>query len=404
MKILDRYIIRQFLQIAGFSLVAFTMIFVIVDMMENLDDFIDRSVPLTVVVEYYIYFMPEIIMLMIPVSVLLSSMFTTGRLSTFNELSAMKASGTSLYRFMLPMLSVALLISAASVYFNGWVVPFANHKKFTIARLHLNKYLESFGRYNIYIQEGPTRVVSLGYFDDVLNTAHRVSVQDFSAEDNTHMVVRYDAKEMVWDSTSGVWNLVDGTVRTLSGDTAIFHSVGTPSAHSAVQGNVDSTSQERTEPAFAEADTAHRVIEAEQIDRFDTLTLAGLHFVPSEIKKKQERPDEMDYFDLRNFIDNQKRAGQQVARWQVDYYSKISFPFASFIVVLFGVPFSSMRRRSGLAVEFGISLGICFIYLVFMKISHTFGYSGDMNPFVTAWFANIVFLTFGILNLWRVRM
>ena len=381
MKILDRYVLKQFLQMAGFGLVAFTAIFVVVDMMENLDDFIDRDVPFTIVVQYYVYFMPEIIKLMVPVAVLLSSLFTTGRLSTFNEISAMKASGVSLYRFMLPMLIVALLISGASVYFNGWVVPYANHKKFTIARVHLNKYLKSFGRYNIFIQDSPTCIVSLANYDDAINTAHRVTVQDYSEQDRTHMMRRYDAKEMAWDTTSSVWVLIDCTMRTFEGNSTSPDSAGLRPRGGASRG----------------------VVQHEQIARFDTLTLVGLHFTPSEIKKKQQRPDEMDYYDLRNFIENQKRAGHEVARWEVDFHSKVSFPFASFIVVLFGVPFSSIKRRSGLAVEFGVSLGICFIYLAFMKISHTFGYNGDLDPLATAWFANVVFFLAAMVNLWRVR-
>ncbi|MFQ5798257.1 MAG: LptF/LptG family permease [Bacteroidota bacterium] len=381
MKILDRYIIKQFLQMAGFGLVAFTAIFVVVDMMENLDDFIDRDVPFTIVVQYYVYFMPEIIKLMIPVAVLLSSLFTTGRLSTFNEISAMKASGVSLYRFMLPMLIVALLISGASVYFNGWVLPYANHKKFTIARVHLNKYLKSFGRYNIFIQDSPTRIVSLANFDDATYTAHRVTVQDYSEQDRTRMIRRYDAKQMAWDSTTSVWVLIDCTMRTFEGN---------------------STSPDSAD-LRSRGGTSRGVLQHEQIARFDTLTMVGLNFIPSEIKKKQQRPDEMNYYDLQDFIENQKRAGHEVARWEVDFYSKVSFPFASFIVVLFGVPFSSIKRRSGLAVEFGLSLGICFIYLTFMKISHTFGYNGDLNPLATAWFANVLFFLAGIVNLWRVR-
>ena len=95
-------------------------------------------------------------------------------------------------------------------------------------------------------------------------------------------------------------------------------------------------------------------------------------------------------------------AVQDVARWQVDYYSKISFPFASVIVVLFGVPFSSIKRRGGVGVQLGISLLICFIYLIIMKVSQVFGYNGDMNPLLTAWLANIIFFLAGVYNLWRV--
>jgi lipopolysaccharide export system permease protein len=91
-----------------------------------------------------------------------------------------------------------------------------------------------------------------------------------------------------------------------------------------------------------------------------------------------------------------------VARWEVDFYSKISFPFASVIVVLFGVPFSSIRRRGGAGVQLGISLLICFIYLIFMKVSQVFGYNGDINPLLTAWSANILFLAAAAVVMVRV--
>ena len=138
------------------------------------------------------------------------------------------------------------------------------------------------------------------------------------------------------------------------------------------------------------------------IEFFTRHDVGRLTITPSDIEKKQRKPEEMSYTELREFIDNQERAGQNVARWLVDYYSKMSFPCACLVVVLFGVPFSANRRR-GVAVEFGISVAVTFIYLAFMKASQVFGYNGDLNPLLTAWLANGVFLTAGIVNLVRVN-
>jgi lipopolysaccharide export system permease protein len=110
----------------------------------------------------------------------------------------------------------------------------------------------------------------------------------------------------------------------------------------------------------------------------------------------------MDYYSLKQFIENQRRAGQDVAQWLVDFYSKISFPFATVIVVLFGVPFSSVKRRGGVGVQLGISLLICFIYLILMKVTQVFGYNGDINPLLTAWAANIFFLIGAAIVLLKV--
>ncbi|MCC6396790.1 MAG: LptF/LptG family permease [Bacteroidetes bacterium] len=359
MKQIDRYIIRQFLTTAIFSLAAVLVVFIVIDVFEKLDDFIDKQAGPDIIVLYYLYFMPEIIKLIIPVAMLLASLFVTARLSAQGEWTAFKSSGISLYRLLAPYLFVAILVSAISVYFNGWIVPAANKKKFTIERVYLHKDIVNASGANIYVQDSPTRILSLGYFDDTRNIASRVSIQDFSIMDPTTMVERVDAVTMVWDSASHQWMLNNGTRRW-----------------------------------FANG--------RERIDEFAVQPAGTLHFNPEDLRKKQQKPDEMSYYDLKEFIGNQQRAGQDVARWQVDFYSKISFPFASVIVVLFGVPFSSIRRRGGVSVQLGVSLLICFVYLIFMKVSQVFGYNGDVNPLLTAWSANILFLAAAVVVMLKV--
>ena len=360
MKLLDRYIIKQFLLTALFGIVAFTVIFVVIDLMEKLDDFLDRKAEAMVIVQYYLAFTPEMIKLMTPVAILLSSLFTTGKLSNSNELTAMKSSGVSMYRFMTPMMILAFVISITSVYFNGWVVPYANHHKFAIERTYLQRNYEATARSNIYLQDGKRRIVSMAYFDRATNMGSRVSVHDFSDSNLISMSQRIDARQIRWDSSSAQWTLL-GTVTRTFNDTQ------------------------------------------ESIRTADLVTLDSLHFTPADIIKKEEKPDEMDYFDLQRFIERQQRTGSDVARWQVEFYSKVSFPFASFIVVLFGVPFSFGKRRGGLAIQFGISVAVCFIYLIFMKTSQVFGYNGDLNPLLTAWLANLIFLFGGVANIVRAQ-
>jgi lipopolysaccharide export system permease protein len=350
MSLLDRYIIRQFLTTMLFALVAVLIVFIVIDVMEKLDNFVDKQAAWPVILQYYLYFMPEIIKLIIPVAMLLASLFVTARMSTQNELSAMKSGGISLYRTMVPFVALAALVSAASIYFNGWIVPKANRAKFTIERVYLHKDIISASGANIFVQDSPTRIIAMGYFDDSRNVASRVSMQDFSPLDHTKMVERVDAITMQWDTTARTWIFTNGIRRWFD-----------------EQGN-------------------------ERMASFGTEPAGLLHFTPDDLRKKAEKPDEMDYYTLREFIGSQQRAGQDVARWQVDFYSKISFPFASVIVVLFGVPFASVKRRGGVGVQLGISLLVCFIYLIFMKVSQVFGYNGDIYPLLTAWLANILFL------------
>lgn len=360
MTLLDRYIISQFVITFVFGLIAFLLIFLIVDLMEKLDDFIDARVDTGVIIQYYIHFMPEIIKLMMPVGMLLAALFVTGRLSQQNELAAMKSSGVSLYRFLAPFAVVALLFSLGGIYFNGWVVPYANQTKFDIERQYLHKITGGTNRFNIFVQDGPTRLVSMGFYDSNQKRATRISIQDLAANDLTVIMRRYDARQMEWSEDEGGWVLMDGTARTFAAD-------------------------------------------SQRLETFARMPVGRLGLAPADIEKKQRKPDEMDFTELAEFIESQRRAGQEVSRWLVDYHSKIAFPFASLIVVLFGVPFSSNKRRSGVAIEFGISFAATFVYLAFMKTSQVFGYNGDLNPILTAWLANILFLAAGIVNLARVQ-
>jgi len=356
MKKFDRYALRQFVVTALFSLAAFVAIFLVIDLMENLDDFLDRSAPAGIILTYYVYFMPEIIKLMLPVSVLLSALFTTGRLSTYNELTALKSGGVSLQRFMAPFVVFAILVSAFAIYFNGWVVPYTNQKKFQIARVYFHKYLENAPRSNIFIQDSRSRILSIGIFDETRRTALRVSIQEFDPGDLSVMKARYDAFEMRWNVERVDWTLINGTARSFTAGGEI-------------------------ESKFAEK------------------RLGRMNFSPDDIRKKQQKPDEMNYTELGEFIAAQKRAGQDVSRWLVDYYGRIAFPFANLIVVIFGIPFSAIKRRSGLGIEFGIALAICFLYMIFLKVSQAFGYNGDLDPLLTAWLANLIFLAGGAATL-----
>jgi len=365
-KILDRYIIRQFLIVFLFGLLAFVCIFIIIDIMEKLDDFIDAQAPTNIIIQYYLASIPDIVKLMIPVAVLLSALFVTSRLSSQNELAAIKSSGISLYRIMAPFLIVTFIICFASIYLNGWVVPYANQNKFYIERSHLNRSIQATVRRDVIFQEGRTRIVSINYYDTRAKCAQRISVQDFDSSDITILRHRNDALQMQWiqpigdDVQKAKWVLLHGTTRSF----------------------LDST---------------------QTLVSFDSLEIGRLSLTPSDIERKQRTPDEMDYNELQEFIANQQRAGQDVARWLVEYHFKLAFPFASIIMVLFGVPFAASRPRTGAALGFGIATAATFIYLGFMKASQVFGYNGDLNPLFTAWLANIIFLVAGIANLFRVQ-
>ncbi|MCL4540407.1 MAG: LPS export ABC transporter permease LptG [Bacteroidetes bacterium] len=359
MKKIDLYIIRQFISVILFSLLAFAAIFILVDLMEHLDNFLDHGVGLLLIARYYLVFTPEILTLITPVAVLLACLFTTGRMSNHNEITIIKSSGINIYRILLPYLMVSAIICAVMVYFNEWIVPLANHEKFRIEKVFLQEHREGWWKYNIFMLDSRDRIVSIGYYDDYNNTAERVSVQDFADTNLTYLIRRFDAANMSYDKTKQEWILHRVIERTFEGDKETFKT-------------------------------------------FATLPLKEISFTPADLKEKELNPKDMNFNQLKRFIELQKKSGNDVARYEVDYYSKVSFPFAAIIVIFFGVPLSARKKRSGLALEFGISILVSFIYLLVIKISQVLGYDGLVSPLLTAWLANIAFLAAGMYNTARV--
>jgi len=359
LKILDIYLIKQFLQTIFFGIIALILIFVVIDMMENLDDFIDKNVPYDVIFHYYLVFTPEIIRLITPIAVLFGALFTAGKAANLSELTAIKACGVSLARFMLPFMITTLLISGFSIIFSGYIVPMANRTKINIEMNYLDRGITFTGS-NIFFQDTRTRIVSISYFDDNNNIAHTVSIQDFSRDDLTKMVGRTDARSLMFDTLKKVWIAKDVVRRTF--------------------GEVNQTA-----------------------DYFDELELAEVNFTPGELLTKQQKPEEMNFNELSSFIKNQQKSGNDPTNTLIEFHSRFAFAAASLIVILFGLPISANKRRGGLAAQVGINILVAFIYLVFMKISQAFGKNGALDPILTAWAANILFLTAALVNLPRVR-
>jgi lipopolysaccharide export system permease protein len=359
LKILDRYLIIQFLQTLLFGILAFTIIFVVIDAMENLDDFIDQNVPALKILHYYFVFAPEIIKLMTPVAVLFSALFTAGKAANLSELTAIKASGVSLYRFMTPFIITTFFITLLSVYFGGFVVPSANKIKINIEQVYLKKNL-SFTGSNIYFQDSRTRIVSISYFDDNLDQANRISIQDFDPNELTRMIERIDADRLNYDSTNNIWIANKGVQRSF--------------------------------------------LEKQEANYFTSLEIKDLNFSPEDLLKKQQKTAEMNLLELQELIDAQRRAGNDPTPTLIEYHSRFAFAVTPLIVVLFGLPISANKRKGGLAAQVGINILVTFIYLVFMKISQAFGKNGALDPLLTAWLANLLFLAGAVYNVWRSRM
>ena len=357
MKILDNYISRRFLSVLFFSLIAFIAIFVIVDLIENLDNFINNDVPAFVVFKYYFFSLPYIIILTLPVAMLLASLFSIGNMARQNELIAMMASGQSLYRILLPLFIIAFFISIGTFFFSEYALPGASEQKAFIEDEHWEKKRESWRKRinKVYALDDQGRAISMRSYNTAKNIGFFASVRKW---DGSKLVSRIDARKITWEDS--VWVLHDGFIRN-----------------------------------FTE--------ESETATPFTQITLENENLKPRDFSKMLSRSEEMSYAELKKFVEEVRRSGGKLNKWMVELYLKIAIPFASFIIVLFGAPLSSRKRRGSTATGFGISLVIVFTYFGIVKTTQTMGHNGFLPPLIAAWIANAIFGILGLFVLVRAQ-
>jgi lipopolysaccharide export system permease protein len=357
LKIIDRYFLKYFTTILIFAIAASALIFVVVDLVEHLDKFIDRNVPLQTVVHYYLLYLPYIFYLILPVGMLLASLFTMAHFVKTNEFLAMKSSGISLYRLFGWVALLGAFLSIGDLALGETVVPFANKIRLDIYRYQVKKVPKpaTSRRGRIYLQNSPTEFVYIDYFDPQPQTAFRVTIQTVSGN---RLIERIDAERMEYRYEK--W---------------ILHHV------------------------------RHLHFQDGQIleERKATMDGGFLTFLPKDLITVQTAPEEMNYFELNNFINNLLRSGNKAVKWVVDLHFKLSQPFTNLIIVIFGIPLAAIRRSGGIMMAFGMGLFVCFVYFGCMQVSKIMGYSGSLPPAVAAWSANGLFTLTGVGLLLKVR-
>ncbi|MCX7908945.1 MAG: LptF/LptG family permease [Ignavibacteria bacterium] len=357
--IIYRYLIRQYLQILFFSLVALITVFIIVNMIENLDEFLDNNATREIIIRYYWNFIPEVIRLVTPISVLIGVLFSLGRLSSLNEITALKSGGLSLYQLIVPYIILNIIFSVGLLYFNGWVVPKANEHRFAIERKYLKKEVETRSVYNFFFRDEPTRNVSFQYYDPDELRGQYIFIEEFNSVSNPRIVKRVEAKNFRWDVKLNTWVLYYVLERDFVGGNA-------------------------------------------KLVSYDSLRV-DLRIKHNQLMKLQRKIEEMNFDEVREYLSLLSQGGKDVRRQMIKYYAGYAFPFSCLILVLFAVPFASIKRRGGIALQIASAMAFSFLYLFFTEIGQILVYTTTLHPAIGGWIANIIFAIFGIAVLLRTR-
>ncbi len=358
-KILDIYIFKKFLTVLFFTILAFIIIFIVVDLIENLDKFLSHNASFGQLLLYYIYYIPYIIILTLPISMLLSSLFSLGSMAQHNEIIAIKSSGVSLYRILVPVVILGLMVSLLSGLAAETLVPETNRARLDIYRYNIKKEQREIetARNQLAIQDGQNRQIYIQYYEASKKRAHKVNI--LWIKDNK-ITKRLDARYMKWQPNEKNWMLTNVIKRRLT----------------------DST---------------------EMVTRTDTVFYKESQITPSDLLDLEIAPEEMNYQELNRFVDKMNAMGADARKWLVDLYMKISYPFSNLIIVLFGAPLAARKRRSGPALGFALALLIGFIYFLFLRTGQVLGHKGNLAPWFAAWIGNIVFGIGAIIMMLRAR-
>ena len=339
MRLVDRYIAHRFAYTLSVCLAAFVAVFIVVDLVDHLDEFIDQKTPLGQMGMYYVYFVPYIMVLTLPIGMLLSTLFVVGAMATDNELAALKGAGLSIYRLAWPILRMSILISILAMFLADVIATPATRKRTRIAARRPTQTSK--------ITDPAGFVVFASRYNQVKKTASRVMIQQLSG---TATVKRIDAKSLAW--TGDGWIARNADVRTF-----------------------------------------RMTSEVRQVR--DSIAVA-LSLLPGDFATPPHKPDEMEFLELWEYIARRGRAGEDASKWLVDLHLKISIPLANLVVVLLGLPVAARSWRSGKAADIGWALLIAFVYFLLLRTGQAMAHAGDVSPFVGGWMANIIFASAGV--------
>jgi len=345
MRILDRYLLREFLVYLLLGLLGFIVIFAVVDLIEKMDVFLDHKAPWLLVLQYFVNLAPDVVVKMLPVALLLATFLALGQLNKFGELTAMRAGGLSLVRILRPVFAVAVGCAALSLVIGEYVVPAATRARDTIFEeriQHLQRSMPSERADVTYLGSGG-RVWLVGLYLVHERRMHDVSLQEFHAGVLTR---RTDAAEASWDGKR--WVFSAGYVRRFEG------------GHEKAEG-------------------------------FQRMAVEGMSERPDDFAKPGHRPEEMNWFELRSYVEKLRASGARVENYLVDLHLKLAFPLICLIVVMIGGAMATRLRMQSAALGFGLAVAISFLYYGIMRAGQALGHSGALPPYVAAWSADVLF-------------
>jgi lipopolysaccharide export system permease protein len=360
MRLLDRYLLREFLVPLFYILGGFLVFWIAFDLMTNLGKLQQAKLSAGDVTELYLAKLPEILVLITPVVLLLALLYAMTNHARHNEFTAIRAAGISLRRICVPYFMVGLVLGFALFAMNELWVPATADREDAIMHRHDPGHVAHAGRY-IFVN-------SLGH-------------------DWQFGYVDADTLDQPWVS----WKKDGDAMKVLAQRGQYADGVWTFFGAEEFCNQVPVTLDTNTEMGLkiAELTETPDQIQREVVfaDRFKKAT-----FEPVEIGIAGI----LDYLNLHRGNLSPKNRADLVTQ----LHGHIAAPLTCLVVVLIAIPFGAASGRRNLFVGVASAIVICFAYFVLLKLGLALGKGGYLTPWVAAWLPN---LTFGLTAVWLMR-
>jgi len=358
MTLLSRHILREFITLVIAVLFGILIVYLCVEFLQKADKLIKHHASLSQVVRFFLYSIPGMISMSLPMATLIAALLSLGNLSRHNELIAMRASGVSLGRIVAPLLAGGLAISAVGFLNNELIMPEYTTRASYIQNVEIEKKEQRvmFQQHKLWLRGPENSIANIELVSP--RRTEMLGLGIYKLNPDYTVRERIKADSLLWEN--GAWRLkhsrtytpVGDVVQSRSSDGEVFNIVNSP----------------------------------------DDLGM---------IVKDSE---EMNFSEMWDYVKRLKTSGYQAVQYEVDLHGKIAFPLSSLLMVMISIPFSIHKVRSGGAGKgFAFAVLIAFAYWTLMSIGASLGRSGAVPPVLAAWFANILFGFAALIVLFRLQ-
>ena len=368
MRILARYILKEFFPPFIIALICFTFILIFDDLFRLTKLFVQKGISPIYLVELLTYVMPATVVLSLPMATLVAILLSLGRLSTDNEIIAMKAHGVAFHHLMLPLLGITMVLSVVDLGLMDYALPKANLAYATLKR--------DIQRHN------PTFILE-----------EATVMKELEREGKLWMYESTDAKSgrmrevKIWD---GIWSGRPRFSHAREGSLGFENGRAMLTLYDGLtyEPTTDNSDGYRV-TKFQQQQLALQLTEDLERGAFQNKTPRSMRI--SQLKEFVT--------DLRSAVETSQNPDYTLSKLrfaQVEYHKKFSIPFACLAFGLMGVPLGLMVKQSGRMIGFGVGLAVILIYYLLLQIGQSVGLNGMLSPALAMWLPNVVIGIFGI--------